>query len=126
MHNRKIGHFCFLALAVLASSAQASVSFAQSADRPWMSTNLSPEERAELVLQQMTLDEKLVLLIPPIVISDAGCGVKDSGASGRYSTATPSSFGAASSWDVEPACPFGDVIGGELRAHTIRTETLRR
>jgi hypothetical protein len=45
MHNRKIGHFCFLVLTVLASSAQASVSFAQSADRPWMSTNLSPEER---------------------------------------------------------------------------------
>jgi beta-glucosidase len=31
-------------------------------DRPWMDTKLSPERRAELVLEQMTLDEKIGLL----------------------------------------------------------------
>src|SRR5215469_4942251 len=114
-----------------------------------MNRNLSPEERTELVLKQMTLDEKLALLhgngmarspqwtmpltdrtnggagyvegvdrlgIPPLVISDAAYGVRDGGANGRYSTAMPSSLGAASSWDPESACAFGDVIGGELRA----------
>jgi beta-glucosidase len=149
MHNRKVSHLSFFVIAVLAASAAASVALAQSADRPWMNTNLSPEERADLVLKQMTLDEKLSLLhgngmahnpqwtmplteltnggagyvegverlgIPPIVISDAGYGVRDSGANGRYSTAMPSSLGAASSWDVESACAFGDVIGGDLRA----------
>jgi beta-glucosidase len=126
-----------------------SVAVAQNADRPWMNPSLSPEQRADLVLKQMTLDEKLALLhgngmarnpawtmplteltnggagyvegvkrlgIPSLVISDAGYGVRDSGANGRYSTAMPSSLGAASSWDAESACAFGDVIGGELRA----------
>src|SRR5579863_1089794 len=54
--------------------------------------------------------------IPPLVISDAGYGVRDSGANGRYSTAMPSSLGAAASWDPDSACEFGTVIGKELRA----------
>jgi beta-glucosidase len=122
---------------------------AQDAERPWMNTKLSPEDRAELVLKRMTLDEKLTLLhgngmanepqwhmplthltnggagyvegvdrlgIPPLVISDAGYGVRASGANGRYSTAMPSNLGAASSWDPDSACQFGEVIGDELRA----------
>ena len=117
--------------------------------RPWMNTNLSPEERADLVLKQLTLEEKIALLhgngmarsaiwtmpltnlanggagyvegvkrlgIPGLVMSDAAYGVRDSGANGRYSTALPSSLGAASSWDTDSACAFGTVIGSELRA----------
>ena len=122
---------------------------AQQTDRPWMNPKLPPEQRAELVLKQLTLDEKLALLhgngmahvpqwqmpltdlanggagyvegvnrlgIPPLVISDAAYGVRDSGANGRYSTAMPSSLGAASSWDPDSACKYGAVIGSELRA----------
>ena len=122
---------------------------AQDTDKPWMNTKLSPGERAELVLKQMTLDEKLALLhgngmfhvpnwqmpltplsnggagyvegvkrlgIPGLVISDAAYGVRDSGANGRYSTALPSNVGAASSWDTQAACEYGEVIGRELRA----------
>lgn len=121
----------------------------QSDDRPWMNPNLSPEERAELVLQQLTLDEKLALLhgngmahvknwttpltdlanggagyvqgvprlgIPPIIMSDAAYGVRSSGENGRYSTAMPSNLGAASSWDTDSACAYGEIIGQELRA----------
>ncbi len=116
---------------------------------PWMNPKLSPEERAELVLKELTLDEKLALLhgngmahasqwqmpltylsnggagyvegvkrlgIPPLVISDAAYGVRDSGANGRYSTAMPSNLGAASSWDPQSACEYGEAIGRELRA----------
>jgi beta-glucosidase len=122
---------------------------AQSAPRPWMNSQLSPAERAELVLSQMTLDEKLALLhgngmahvdkwqmpltnegnggagyvvgvprlgIPPLYISDAAYGVRDSGANGRYATALPSNLGAASSWDPDAACAYGQLIGSELRA----------
>jgi beta-glucosidase len=122
---------------------------AQDTARPWMNPGLSPEERADTVLQQLTLDEKLALLhgngmahnpqwtmpltylsnggagyvegiprlgIPPLVISDAAYGVRESGANGRYSTAMPSNLGAASSWDPESACAYGTVIGQELRA----------
>jgi beta-glucosidase len=123
--------------------------FAQESERPWMNPQLSPEERAEMVLKQLTLDEKLALLhgngmarnpfwtmpltslanggagyvegvarlgIPPLIISDAAYGVRDSGANGRYSTAMPSNLGAASSWDTASACAYGAVIGQELRA----------
>jgi len=31
-------------------------------DRPWMNTSLSPDERAALVVKEMTLDEKISLL----------------------------------------------------------------
>jgi len=34
----------------------------QSADFPWMNKSLSPDERAEMVLKQMTLEEKISLL----------------------------------------------------------------
>ncbi len=54
--------------------------------------------------------------IPPLIISDAAYGVRDSGVNGRYSTAMPSNLGAASSWDTESACAYGTVIGQELRA----------
>ncbi len=126
--------------------AQAS---APAADRPWMNSSLPPEQRAELVLKEMTLDEKIALLhgngmahagqwqmplthlsnggagyvegiprlgIPPLFISDAAYGVRDSGENGRYATALPSDLGAASSWDAATACAYGGVIGRELRA----------
>src|SRR5579863_6996579 len=150
MRNRKTGPCLFLSLvAVFEIALTTAAAVAQSTSQPWMDTSLSPEQRADLVLKQMTLDEKLALLhgngmarapqwtmpltdqanggagyvegvkrlgIPPLVISDAGYGVRDSGANGRYSTAMPSSLGAASSWDVESACQFGEAIGSELRA----------
>ncbi len=150
MQNCKSGSYLLLTLiAALALISAASIAAAQNNDRPWMNPSLSPEERAELVLKQLTLDEKLALLhgngmahaeqwqmplsnltnggagyvegvkrlgIPPLVISDAGYGVRDSGANGRYSTAMPSSLGAAASWDPDSACEFGTVIGKELRA----------
>jgi beta-glucosidase len=142
-------HCRFFVIAMVGATAVASTAAAQSSDRPWMNSKLSPEERAELVLKQMTLDEKLALLhgngmarnpqwtmpltplanggggyvegvkrlgIPPLVMSDAAYGVRDSGANGRYSTAMPSNLGAASSWDTESACAYGTVIGQELRA----------
>jgi beta-glucosidase len=122
---------------------------AQNADRPWMNSQLPAELRADLVLKQLTLEEKLSLLhgngmannpmwtmpltpltnggagyvsgvprsgIPPLIISDAAYGVRDSGVNGRYSTAMPSNLGAASAWDAESACEYGTVIGKELRA----------
>lgn len=139
----------FPLLVVTAAIIGVGIAPAQETNRPWMDSHLSPEERSELVLKQLTLDEKLALVhgngmsgesqwrmpltpltnggagytqgverlgIPPLIISDAGYGVRASGANGRYSTAMPSNLGAASSWDPESACQFGEVIGGELRA----------
>ena len=150
MQNRKFGFYLLCTvIATLGTITASSVAAGQAADRPWMNPNLPPEERASLVLKQLTLDEKLALLhgngmahasqwqmplthlaeggagyvegierlgIPPLLISDAGYGVRDSGANGRYSTAMPSSLGATASWDADSACDFGAVIGQELRA----------
>ncbi|HEY4009848.1 MAG TPA: glycoside hydrolase family 3 N-terminal domain-containing protein, partial [Acidobacteriaceae bacterium] len=134
-----------LGLAALTVSAQTKT------DWPWMNTKLSPDRRAELVLQQMTLDEKISLLhgngmareqhlppeieavqsqsnggagfvlgiprlgIPPIQMTDAAYGVRQSADNGRYSTALPSNLGSAASWNPEAACEYGKLIGDELR-----------
>ena len=150
MQNRRHPYLFLLSLitttALIASAVSA---VAQDPDRPWMNKSLSAGERAELVLKQMTLDEKLTLLhgngmannptwtmpltgganggagyvegikrlgIPPLVISDAAYGIRDSGVNGRYATAMPSNLGAASGWDPQSACEYGEVIGRELRA----------
>src|SRR6202044_2211834 len=150
MQNRKFGFYLLCTvIAALGTIIATSVAAAQVADGPWVNPKLSPEERADMVLKQLTLDEKLALLhgngmahvpqwqmplshltnggagyvegvsrlgIPPLVISDAGYGVRDSGANARYSTAMPSSLGATASWDPDSACEYGTVIGKELRA----------
>jgi beta-glucosidase len=148
--NRNLISSCLLSLiAAIGIMARAKSAVAQDIDRPWMNPKLAPQERADLVLKELTLDEKLALLhgngmahapnwqmpltylsnggagyvegvkrlgIPPLVISDAAYGVRDSGVNGRYATAMPSNLGAASSWDPESACEYGEVIGRELRA----------
>ncbi len=68
MLKRTLSTCSFLLLiAAIAIISGASVAVAQDAvvreiDRPWMNPKLSPEERAELVLKQLTLDEKIALL----------------------------------------------------------------
>ena len=62
MNNRNLCPFLLLSLiAVIVLSGAISLA-AQDTDRPWMNPNLPPEERADLVLKRMTLDEKLALL----------------------------------------------------------------
>jgi beta-glucosidase len=137
------------AMAAALLVACSGAAFAQESKQPWMNANLSPEDRAEMVLKQMTLEEKISLLhgngmahagqwqmpltylsnggagyvegikrlgIPPLFISDAAYGVRDSGENGRYATALPSNIAAASSWNPEGACEYGSLIGRELRA----------
>jgi beta-glucosidase len=64
MQNRKPGFkllSLFAAIAIL-SGASALNAQGKDADRPWMNPQLPPEERADLVLKQLTLDEKIALL----------------------------------------------------------------
>jgi len=111
---------------------------------PWSDAGLSPDVRADLVIQELALDEKISLLhgqgmpffstgpsesnggagysnaiprvaIPAIQMADSAYGVTRGAASGRYSTALPSNLGAASSWDPQGAYAYGALIGRELR-----------
>lgn len=119
---------------------------AQGGNQPWIDKSLSPDRRADLVLSQMTLDEKIQLVhgdgwgmlkdapqpgsnggagfvrgiprlgIPNIDMDDAAIGVRLSAANGRYSTALPSVLALAASWNTDAAQQYGALIGRELRA----------
>jgi beta-glucosidase len=109
---------------------------------PWSDASLSPDQRADLVLREMTLDEKIILLhgvgahffrppesdgsvdgtsaisrlgIPAIRMADSSYGVTHGAVTGRYSTALPNNLAAASSWDPDIAFEYGALIGRELR-----------
>jgi beta-glucosidase len=95
------------------------------AKHAWDNSSLTPSQRAELVLKEMTLDEKIALVhgqgmigenaglsasnggagfsvgvprlgIPMIQMADAAYGVTRSESNGRYSTALPSNLGPES------------------------------
>jgi beta-glucosidase len=109
---------------------------------PRSDASLSPDERADLVIKEMTLDEKVTLLhgqgahffsppqpngggdgtsaiprlgIPALQMADSSYGVTKGAAAGRYSTALPNDLAAASSWDPDTAFEYGALIGRELR-----------
>ena len=114
---------------------------------PWDDKSLSPDRRADMVLEQMTLEEKLQMVhgigwgvlregapypadsnhgagfvpgiprlgIPKIDLADSAVGVRMSAFDGRYSTLLPSVLALASTWDLDAAHLYGEVIGRELR-----------
>lgn len=103
----------------------------------WSDASLPPDQRADLVIKEMTLDEKISLLhghgahffnpgsdgtsaiprlgIPALRMADSSYGVTKGAAAGRYSTALPNNLAAASSWDPDTAFQYGALIGRELR-----------
>jgi beta-glucosidase len=110
---------------------------------PWMDKSLSPDNRADLVIGQMTLDEKIQLVhgtegwganahpqslggagfvpgiprlgVPGLQMTDGRSGVANTGYRGRYATALPSSLAAAASWDLQVAQEYGALVGRETR-----------
>jgi beta-glucosidase len=109
---------------------------------PWNDKTLSPDKRADLVMEQMTLDEKILLLhgmggfdaagersnggagvvagiprlgLPYLQLADSAVGVRAAAARGRYSTLLPSTIGEAATWDPKLAYKYGALIGRELR-----------
>ncbi len=134
-------------VAVLLSGACAYAQFPgmqQAKHYAWSDKSLSPDARADLVIKEMTLDEKILLLhggglgmmstgpsesnggagytrsiprlgIPAIQMADSAYGVTLGAMKGRYSTALPNNLGAASAWDTESAYEYGQLIGRELR-----------
>ena len=132
----------FLALA--ASLVSAGVGHAQtSAAKPWMNPALSPDRRAALIQQQMTLDEEVTLVhgdlgvfgfapkealgsagyvpgvprlgIPALQESDASLGVANplNVRKGDGATPLPSGLALASTWNPGLAYESGAMIGME-------------
>lgn len=110
----------------------------------WSDTSLSADARADLVIHEMTLDEKILLLhgqgipasakgptdsnggagytptiprlgIPGIQMVDSAYGITRGASMGRYSTALPNNLAAASAWDPQLAFEYGALIGREVR-----------
>jgi beta-glucosidase len=141
-------HAGVLALAVVFVTAPMSVAqfpgMPQPKHYPWSDTSLSPDARADMVIKELTLEERISLLhgqgfsfgstgptesnggagysvgiprlgIPAIQMADSAYGVTRGAASGRYSTALPNNLAAASSWDPQSAFEYGALIGRELR-----------
>jgi beta-glucosidase len=106
--------------------------FAQS--KPWMNKNLSPHKRAELLVKQMTLNEKILeihmmdthehprevsgierLGIPPFKITNGPCGAGPGDKNPTQpATALPSGLALAASWDTSLAGKFGRIAGQEV------------
>lgn len=109
---------------------------------PWMDKSLAPDQRADLVMEQMTLDEKITLVhgtggfaasgprsnggagviegiprlgLPDLQLADSAVGVRAAAERGRYATLLPSTIGEAATWNLKLAWAYGDVIGRELR-----------
>ncbi len=97
-------------------------------DWPWMNTSLPPDERAKLLLEQMTLEEKISMVhgrsndsystvaqprlgIPALNMVDGPAGITAGNA-----TALPAPIGLAATWDFGVAELYGEVLGEEAEA----------
>jgi len=102
-----------------------------------MNTSLSPHERANLLLAQMTLDEKIEMVhgelpapygfynapiprpgIPALTMADgpAGIRVARQDVNEGKATALPAPIGLAATWDLTAAKQYGDLLGHEAWA----------
>ncbi|MGO4785126.1 glycoside hydrolase family 3 protein [Cryobacterium sp. W22_MBD10_FK3] len=103
----------------------------------WMNTKLDSDARADLLLKEMTLDEKVTRLhgefsgetaffiaplerlgIPGLLLTDAGAGVRvtNQATNNGEATALPAPLALGATWDTALATAYGDVLGAETRA----------
>src|SRR5438034_1098607 len=97
-------------------------------DWPWMNTSLSPDERAALLLAQLTLEEKVGMVhgksndayymepvsrlgIPALTMTDGPSGINEGQA-----TALPAPIGLAATGDLAAAEQYGELVGREAEA----------
>ena len=129
---------------LLTLSSWACLAFAQAPSQPWTNARLLPDERADLVVKQMTLDEKIQLVhgsmamlgrkipgalggdgfvpgiprlgIPDLNLIGAGVGVTNLGKRPKgQATALPAALAETATWDLKLAYEFGALIGRETR-----------
>jgi beta-glucosidase len=97
-------------------------------ERPWLNATQTPDQRANELIAQMTLAEKIAMLhgaggsyvgnvpantrlgIPAITLEDGPAGVAD-GMTGV--TAFPAPVGVAASWDTPLMNQYGQALGAE-------------
>ncbi len=135
MHRRTLVTSALVLLAVcgIAAALGASATARASAACPWMDTSKTPDQRAQMLLAAMTLDDKIAMVhgdgqilteygvagrvpgnatlcIPDLYLNDAGQGVGDGQTD---TTAFPAPIAQASSWDPSLDRRLGDAVGWE-------------
>jgi beta-glucosidase len=120
-----------LALSIAAAPIAAAPQ-SKSGSRPWMNLSLTAEQRADLLLHAMTVDEKITMVhgvdprpipgyvgfvaanprlgIPALRLADGRAGV---GNGAKDVTLLPAPIAAAASWDTNLLHKFGEVLGNE-------------
>jgi beta-glucosidase len=122
--------------ACAASTASAAGRCGEVAERPWCNTQLGADERAGLLLEALTRDEKISLLagdeltgvagregthtgtsngvarvgLPPVFFSDGPVGTRQGKATGM-----PSPMTVASTFDPQSAYRHAEVVGDEVK-----------
>ena len=98
----------------------------------WMNTQLSPDQRASLLVSQMTLDQEVQmtaavstatesrevpaigsLCIPALLLTNGSAGISTGGPVQEPATALPAPISLASTWDPAAAAEYGRVEGTE-------------
>jgi len=126
------------------AALSAGVAWAQPVAQPWMNPKLSPDRRADLLVDQMTEPEQLSLVvteiaqlmrirpagvptsagylpgierlgIPPLFESDASLGIANATRKNDDATALPSGPAIAATFDPDLAFAAGAMIGLEAR-----------
>ncbi|MCM3790666.1 glycoside hydrolase family 3 C-terminal domain-containing protein [Domibacillus indicus] len=124
-----------LALTMALSTAAVPLASPAEADTlPWMDKALSAEERANLLVDKMTLEDKVDFItgnlnnyygfyndgvekygIPALTMADGPVGVRiaNPDVQDKKSTAMPAAIGLAATWNTETAEKYGDLLGDE-------------
>jgi beta-glucosidase len=126
--------------AVAGAPKRVVVTRAMLAQRPWLSAELTPQQRAQMLLEQMTLPEKVDLMtgnqgeapyafynapivrlgIPALKMSDSASGVHAHGWSlvgtGEHATAMPSAQALGATWSTDAISSYAAAVTDETRA----------
>lgn len=133
----------FALVAAVATVAATMTPFAAHGEEmPWMDSALAPEQRTELLMGAMTLEDKVDLVtgdtrgflcgfmnneqpdlgIPRLCMADGPQGVRMPFGEGGKATALPANMALAASWDPEAAYQYGELLGAEthLTGHNVQ------
>jgi beta-glucosidase len=119
-------------LIIIAGTPPVLVASSFNSSQPWMNKSMKPEQRADLLLHAMTLDEKITMVqgvdplpfkayigyvpantrlsIPAIRLADGRAGV---GNHAKDVTLLPAPIVVAASWDTALIHRYGQVLGNE-------------
>jgi beta-glucosidase len=130
-----VASLAVLAMAPAASATPRDVPVSPCAGQPWMDTTKTPDERATLLLAQMTLDEKMQemhtisdathsrevpaiprLCVPALLMNNGPAGVSSGGPVQFPATALPAPIGQAATFDPTTAWWYGAVEGRDTRS----------